>query len=316
MIDVKAVAERLQKLYRKEYKDDRAERIICTGDVIKRDYTDADVIPLAADHPIRKATNLPGIPFNKIVQIAGNPDTGKSTIAALSMIAAQESGAQVILWDAEEKFDAFRFEALGGKAESLLLARTNEILKGGELIRNYINTCKEQDPDCKILVVWDSVGASQSRSHAERQLDSEKHQQPGQDAKENGSVCKMLSALFSQYPDSLCVLLINQVYDKIGFGQKGQAATGGKKIEFHSSLIIHMKREKIISKKVDKLFVKTGIISKLTVAKNHLSQDPNSIYQMNFFISFDAMTVCDSAFKKKEDEVEEVETDESETDES
>ncbi len=291
-IDVSKIIANAQALY---VKDKKIQSIICTGDSVKSVYKAEDLIPLPKGHPLQELTGLPGIPYNKIVQVAGKPDTGKSTIAGELMASAQRANIQVILFDSEDKFDASRFKShFKGDPSQILMIKTNEILKGGELIRKYITMVKEQDKDAKILVVWDSVGGSQSRSHAERELDSEKHAQPGQDAKENGSLMKMMVALINKYPDSIAVYMANQTYAKIGFMQHGDAAAGGTKIEYHSSLIVFLRRIKVLTKTVDKVLVKRGIITRATVTKNHLSQSATSVHQLDFEITADGARLTDS----------------------
>jgi RecA/RadA recombinase len=298
-IDLQKIVSDMQKLYSK---DKRSQSIISTGDSVKTTYTDKDVCPLPKGHPLRELAGLPGIPFNKIVQVAGKADTGKSTFASETMSAAQKAGIQVILWDSEDKFDASRFTKFGGNPANVLLIKTNEILKGGELARRYITAIKDQDENAKILFVWDSVGGSQSRSHAEREMDSEKHAQPGQDAKENGSVMKALVALINKYPDSIAVYLANQTYAKIGFMQHGDAASGGAKIEYHSSFIIFLKRVKHLTKVVKGVTTKYGIISRATVTKNHLSQSETSIHQLDFQVTANGSVLTDSVEGDEEDD--------------
>lgn len=290
-VDVSKIVSDMQKLYAK---DKKVSQLISTGDKVKTEYKLTDVAPASEGHPIRQLFGLLGIPYNKIMQWAGSPDTGKSTVGGELMAASQKSGHQIIIWDSEDKFDAHRFKThFGGEPKDVLLIKTNEILKGAELARKYIIAVKEQDPEAKILFVWDSVGGSQSRSHAERELDSEKHAQPGQDAKEVGSVMKVLTALFNKYPDSIAVYLVNQVYAKIGFMQHGDAASGGKKLEFHSSGIVFLKRIKVLTKVVNKVKVKYGIITRATVTKNHLSQGKTSVHQMDFIITAEGCKVSD-----------------------
>lgn len=297
-IDVRSIISDMQKLYQK---DKKIQSIITTGDSVKIKYTDKDVVPLPQGNPLRELTGLPGIPYNKIIQIAGKPDCGKSTLAGELMASAQKAGIQVILFDSEDKFDAARFQGhFKGDPAQILMIKTNEILKGGELARRYITAVKEQDDSAKILFVWDSVGGSQSRSHAERELDSEKHAQPGQDAKENGSLMKMLVALINKYPDSIAVYLANQTYAKIGFMQHGDAASGGTKIEYHSSLIVMLKRIKVLTKTVKGVVTKYGIITRATVSKNHLSQGQTSVHQLDFQVTADGAKMIDSLENEEE----------------
>lgn len=297
-IDLNKIVKDMRKLYDK---DKKVQTIISTGADIKQSYTNEDVIPLPKSHPINQLTNLPGLPFNKIVQVAGKPDTGKSTFAGEVMASAQASGATVILFDSEDKFDANRFKNhFKGNPSEILMIKTNEILKGGELARRYITAVKEQDENAKILFVWDSVGGSQSRSHAERELDNEKHAQPGQDAKENGSLMKVLVALINKYPDTIAVYLANQTYAKIGFMQHGDAASGGAKIEYHSSLIVMLKRIKVLTKVVKGVTTKYGIISRATVTKNHLSQGETSVHQLDFKITANGAELTEAVEEDEE----------------
>lgn len=272
----------MQKLYSK---DKKASSIIVTGDAIKAEYTDDDVVSLPESHLLRQLSGLPGLPYNKIAQVAGKPDSGKSTAAAELMVAAQKQGAQVIIWDSEDKLDTGRLTTMGGDPSKLLVIKTNEILKGGELARKYITAVKEQDADAKILFVWDSAGGSQSRSHAERELDSEKHAQPGQDAKETGSIMKMLVAIINKYPDSIAVYIANQTYAKIGFMMKGDAMSGGAKLEYHSSFIVTLKRIKVLTQTVNGVMMKRGIITRATVIKNHLGANKTSVHQKDFEVT-------------------------------
>lgn len=290
-VDTGKIVQDIRALYKK---DEKALKIICAGDAVKTTYSEEDVVPLPSGHPLRELIGLPGIPFNKIVQVAGKPDCGKSTWAAEAVVSAQKAGIQVIYWDSEDKLDANRLRAMGGAPEDMLVIKTNEISRGGEIVRKYITAVKDQVKDAKMLVVWDSVGGSQSRSHAERELDSERHAQPGQDAKENGSVMKTIVALINKYPDSIAFYMVNQTYAKIGFMQKGDAAAGGTKIEYHSSFIVMLKRIKVLTKQVKGVMTKYGIVTRATATKNHLSQGQTSVHQLDFQVTAAGSQLADT----------------------
>jgi len=297
--DIQAIVSDVQKLYNK---DKKSQNMIVTGDTIRQTYTAKDGVPIPAGHPIRELVGLPCLPYNKIVQVSGPPDSGKSTCAGELLASAQNTGHIGAVWDAEDKFDAQRFDTkFKGKAADLIIIKTNEILQGGEKMRKSVIAIKTRYPDAKILLVWDSVGGSQARGAAERELDSEKHGQPGQDAKENGAVMKMFVGLINKYPDSISILLINQVYAKIGFMQHGDAESGGKKVEFHSSLIVRLKRIKPLIKTVKGLKVKYGILTRATVSKNHLSQSETSLHQLDFNIEASGSKVSEEQSEGDDD---------------
>lgn len=298
--DIKSIVSDVQKLYAK---DKKAQGMITSGDHIRQEYKAENGVPIPAGHPLSELVGLPCVPYNKITQIAGPPDSGKSTSSGQLMAAAQKSGHVVILWDSEDKFDAKRFDTqFGGFSSDLLVVKTNEILQGGEKVRKLAITVKERYPDAKIFIVWDSVGGSQARGAAERELDSEKHGQPGQDAKENGQVMKMMVGLINKYNDAIAIVLINQVYAKIGFMMKGNQASGGSKIEYHSSLIIMLKRIKVLTKIVKGRETKTGILTRATVVKNHLSQSATSLHKLDFEITASGATVAEIQAESDEDD--------------
>ncbi len=277
--------------------------MITTGDTIRQVYTENDGVPVPEGHPLRELVGLPCVPYNKITQISGPPDSGKSTSSGQLMASAQKSGHLVILWDSEDKFDAQRFDTkFGGNSKDLALVKTNEILQGGEKIRKLVNATKQKYEDAKIFIVWDSVGGSQARGAAERELDNEKHAQPGQDAKENGTVMKMLVGLFNKYNDSVSVLLINQIYKKMGFMQHGDQESGGNKIEFHSSYILRLKRIKTLTKIIKGRKYKYGILTRGTVGKHHLSPSELSLHQLDFEITANGARVSDEQSEDDSDE--------------
>lgn len=277
-----SVLDRVKALHAK---DPSIQKILDTKSEAKV-FSETDGVPLPPENPIRQMTGLPCLPFNKVVQLMGKPDTGKSTTSGEVMAAAQKAGFEVIVWDSEDKLDLNRYDQeFKGDSTKLHVIKTNEIRKGGQLVKDYVKVLKEDNKAAKILIVWDSVGASVSRSETERNLADERHGQPGQDAKETGSVIRHWVGTFNAHPDSLCVLLVNQTYAKIGFMQHGDQAKGGSGIEYFSSLIIGLKRVKTLTKTVKKQKVKYGIITRATVTKNHLSQGKTSIYQSDFVIT-------------------------------
>ncbi len=286
----------LQGMYAK---DKTQKAMFKEGDEIK-EYTRDDGIPLDDDHPIKILLELPCFPYNKIIQFAGNPDTGKSTMSAAAIVAAQRAGWIVVVWDAEDKFDMQRLAKLGGDPAKILLIKTNEILQGGEKVRKSVWAIKKRYPDAKILVVWDSVGGSQSRAHAESELDGKKKPQPGVDARENSMVMKAFVGLFNKFPNSICIYLANQVYAKIGMFQLGDAQSGGKKVEFHSSVIVTTKRlKKLTVVGDDGVKRKIGVIVSMSVHKNHLSSSDASVDELFFKITARGIELTTNPFDKK-----------------
>jgi RecA/RadA recombinase len=299
-IDINQIVKNAQKLYGK---DTQGAAMLGSGVLLRRPTKPEEFILAPEGHPWLELTGLLGLPYDSIIQIAGSYDSGKSTLAGEFMAAGQRQGVYVILGDSEKKFDKIRFEKhFGGDAAQLLVVQSTMIRKLAGGMLKYINTIKEADKSAKILLVHDSVGGSVSRARAEREIDADSSNQPGSEAVENSDYMKHIVATMDKYPGSISLLLINQMTDKIGFGQKGQSRSGGHKISFHSSMIIEMKKIKTLTKVVKGVEVKTGIVTQAKIDKNHLSQTENSVNKMNIMVTAGGWSKTDFSFEKNEGE--------------
>ncbi len=299
-VNVSQIVASAQALYGK---DKTGAAMLGTGAALRRPTKPEEFVLAPKDHPWQALTGLLGIPYDSIVEVAGAYDSGKSTLAGELMAEAQRNGVYVILGDSEKKFDKARFEKhFGGSSADLLVVQSTMIRKLAGGMFKYIHTIKAADPEAKIFLVHDSIGGSVSRSRAERDIDDEKSNQPGSEAVENSDYMKHAVAMMDKYPGSIALLLINQMTDKIGFGQKGQSRSGGHKISFHSSLILEMKKIKTLTKVVKGVETKTGIITQAKVDKNHLSQSENSVNKMNILVTAKGWSSTDFSFDKAEDD--------------
>lgn len=291
------IVARTQALYAK---DKAGADMITTGACLKRPVAPEEfVLAPRPDHPWVKLTGLLGMPYNHILQVAGGYDAGKSTLAGEFMAAAQKQGIYVILGDSEKAFDSLRFEKyFGGNASQLLLVSSTAIRKLAGGMFKYIDTIKASDPSAKIFLVHDSIGGSISRARAEHDIDSKDGTQPATEAVENSDYMKHLEARIDKYPDSIAVLLVNQMTDKIGFGQKGQARSGGHKLSFHSSVIVEMKKIKTVTRTVNKVVTKTGIVVRAKIDKNRLSTTETSVHEMNIAVTVSGWNDTDFTFDK------------------
>lgn len=233
-------------------------------------------------------TGIMGVPFGRIVQIAGKPDSGKSTTAMMFMKAAQKQGVLVILWDAENKFSSRRYkESMGGDPSSIIVTTNKNIVEGAQQVVDIIHVTKETNPDQKILVVWDSVGGTLNSSEDEENNDYSK--QPGVTAKEVGWAIKRFNQLMERFRNretgkhSMAVLAINQVYANIG--SVGTKQKGGSALEYFSSLILELTRKQALTRVRQGQQKRFGIVSRAKVAKNHLFDGEECIAELDLVVS-------------------------------
>lgn len=290
-IDIDKLVKKAQESYEK--KEAGLAKQLSTGFSIANSERDEDYVLWSGGEHWKQLTNLKGLPFGRIVQIAGRPDSGKSTHAAAFMKYAQDQGHLVILWDAERKFGRKRFdEKIGGSSDNLLVVNTNKIIDGAKAVAHFINAAKEMNPDVKILIVWDSVGASLN-STEDKDDNEDYSQQPGVTAKENSYAIRKFNKLINKYMNqktgehTISVLLINQNY--VNIGSVGYTEKGGSEIYYLSSIIIQLSRVKDLTRVKQSQKYKYGIISRARVKKNHLFDGNECIAEIDLVISADGV---------------------------
>lgn len=241
----------------------------------------------------RPLTGILGSPFGRIIQIAGKPDSGKSTLAMLLMAAAQKNGVLVILWDAEKKFSVNRYEhRMGGNSKIIPTTRSKKIISGARQVAQYVRAAKDLNPDCKILIVWDSVGASLNSVEDDDEED-DYSKQPGVSAKEVSWAIKKFNNLIERYRDTktgqetISIVCVNQTYSQIG--SPGQKEKGGQELEYLSSLILQMTRKQDLHKQVKGQKMKYGIVTRAKVKKNHLFDGEECVAEMDLVVSSDGI---------------------------
>jgi RecA/RadA recombinase len=239
-------------------------------------------------------TGIWGLPFGRIVQIAGKADSGKSSTSLLFQKAAQEMGCLVILWDSEGKFDSKRFkDRMGGRPELIPTSTTRNIVHGAQQTVAYVKAAKELKPSQRILIVWDSVGGSVNSAETEENDDFSR--QPGVTAREVSWAIRRFNQLIDKYRDqesgeyTVAVLCINQVYANIG--SVGNKQKGGGELEYLSSLILEMTRFKTLTRQRQGQRIKYGITTRTRVAKNHLFGGEDCVSEMVLAVSAGGITL-------------------------
>jgi len=153
------------------------------------------------------------------------------------------------------------------------------------------------NPALKILIVWDSVGATLNST--EDKEDTENYSlQPGVSAKETSGAIHKFQKLMNKFmnketgEESIAVLAINQTYTSIGMGAPSQIEKGGGTLYYLSSIIIQLSRKQDLTRVKDGEKYKYGIVSRAKVKKNHLFDGDESIYQMDLVVSADGIRLA------------------------
>jgi RecA/RadA recombinase len=295
VIDIGTLVAEARKAYDK--KEGGLAKQISTGTSISRPKDDADFIIWTGGSHWEKLTLMKGIPFGRIVQISGKPDSGKTTHVMGFMKNAQEQGVLVILFDTERKFNAARYDAhIGGDSSSIIVVDTNMIIDGARAIAEIVNAAKEKNPDLKILIAWDSIGASLNRTEDNDETE-DMSKQPGVTAKEINFAIHKFNKLIAKYrsrehgKDSIAVLVVNQVYANIG--SRGVTDKGGGGLYYASSIILQLSRKNDLVRVRGGDKYKYGITTRAKVKKNHDFSGDECIAELDLVISADGVHLAD-----------------------
>jgi recombination protein RecA len=301
-LDIKKLVKAVKGRYTK--KKASLARDIKTGADIKMSTDPADYIVSEDVEFWKPLTGIIGVPFGRIVQIAGQPNSGKSTTAMTFMKAAQHDGVLVALWDSEGKFSSKRFEkSIGGNPAIIPLCTSRNIVEGAQEVISIVKGVKEQNPKTKILIVWDSVGATLNTAEDEENEDYSK--QPGVTAKQVSWAIRRFNQLIERYRDekngdyTIAVLCINQVYANIG--SVGFKQKGGAELTYLSSIILELTRKKTLKRVRKGVKKQYGIVARANVVKNHLFDGEETIAELDLIVSADGISLFDESLMARED---------------
>jgi RecA/RadA recombinase len=208
-----------------------------------------------------------GIRFGNFVQIAGDPDSGKTTLSLLSIKCAQEQGYGVIYVETEGKTGEDDLIAAGIDPKGVITVHTKITEEMYDGMNLAIEAFFAQFPGEKLLVVIDSYGNSLSMRDSTIEL-VESNAMVGGAAKTNRTGISALAA--KQITDPIAVLVVNYTYDNMG--SPGKTNAGGKALDFHCMLTLQSQRTGWYEKTVDSEKVRAGAFVKWRVYKNHYAK--------------------------------------------
>jgi len=288
------------KTVQKGIKDEKRKGSIKMGSQmspISKDPKDYVVLPDALDWEYCTG-GLLGLPFGKLVQTAGDSDTGKTSFAITCMKAAQEQETAVLYVETEGKTSKNDLENWGVDTDNVMLVQSGVAEEAFTSMFELWDGFFDKYPDGKLLVIIDSWGNTISMRDEDIDLTSE-NQKPGGQAKTNRlSVNKMIAKMQA---DKVALLVVNYTYDNMG--SPGKTNAGGKAIHFFTYVGFQTKRIGWIEKTVNKEKVRVGAKVRWTTYKNHAAKGAGyaTPHHIDFNITADGM-VRDGVEKETESE--------------
>lgn len=208
-----------------------------------------------------------GLRFGHFVQIAGEPDSGKTSISLLAIKHAQEQGYAVIYVETEGKTSEEDLIAAGIDPNGVITIRSKIVEEAFDAANLAIDAIFNDFPQAKLLFVFDSYGNTISMRDSELKL-TEKTAMVGGPAKTNRLGIGAIAAKQINYP--IACLIVNYTYDNMG--SPGKTNAGGKALNFHCMLTIQSSRKSWYEKTVDKVKVRAGANVLWKTYKNHYAK--------------------------------------------
>lgn len=249
------------------------------------------------DECLHSVLGLPGMPLGHITQIFGLSDTGKTSLMFHTAAQAQAQGVLPVIIVTEGKVDWDRAAAMGFDKESAIV---NEDLDFLEDAFNFIDKITSDvsmgELPYDVMILWDSVGNTLSRDEVEMKKDGtwEKKSTMMKAAKVISERMRVISKKINEtrkisYPKAVGLMILNQAYTQPPAFPGGMSKTvpyGGNAIWYRSSLVLKTSRRKKLAATKDGIKMGFGIVSKITVDKNHIS---NTAYEGEFVITADSI---------------------------
>lgn len=256
---------KLSEDIRKQFKDDKkiSQKIGTGSNLSKLEAKDYIKMP----EWWQQCTGVPGLPFGKLVMIAGDSDSGKTSVAIESMKAAQFQGVGIIYVETEGKTNESDLANWGIDPSGLLVIKSSMAEEAFTLLFSAWDNFHTTYPGEHLLVVFDSIGNVVSQRDAEIDL-MEQNSKPGGKGQINRLALNKMIAKRDE--GNTAILIINYTYDNIG--SPGKTNAGGKSVNFFSSLTFQTSRRGWVERqeKGEKLRVGAEVTWKLF--KNHLDR--------------------------------------------
>ena len=205
-----------------------------------------------------------GIPFGRVLEIAGEESHGKTALALeLAAMAQKQHAAHVVFYDAEGSFAAKWARARGVDTDNMHLVRTYNVTeekksRGDKLVRvrRQLNSAEiftelkmlierlhQTDPERPIVLVVDSIASLVTPGEHGKNIED-------YTMRETPALAVFMSQLLRKWNpicrnNNVLMVCINQLRTKPGvaFGDP-RYTPGGKALPFHASVRVRMARVK------------------------------------------------------------------------
>lgn len=285
IINMKFKMSQLAESIKKEFKDSDLSKLVGSGSNLSQAKPEDFLIMPKWWQDI---ANVPGLPYKKMVMIAGETDSGKTTASIVAMKAAQEQDVGIIYVETEGKTTEKDLVDWGVDPEGVLLIQSSIAEEAFELLFVAWDKFVQNYPNTPLLVIIDSIGNVLSKRDSEIDL-TEENSKPGGKGKINRLAINKMMAKRNE--SKVALLIVNYTYDNIG--SVGKTNAGGKALNLFASLIFQTSRKGWYERTVNKQKVRSGVLVSWKLYKNHLDRSADKKKEFTLKITSEGVECLD-----------------------
>ena len=208
-----------------------------------------------------------GIPVGRITEISGLEQTGKSLICAHILAETQKRGGVGVMIDTESSVSREFFEAVGVDVKRLVWVQAETVEDIFAAIESIIKTVRESDKDKIVTITVDSIAGVSTKKELAGDWDKD-----GYATDKAIIISKAMRKITNTIArQKIALVFTNQLRQKMGvmFGDPW-VTSGGKSLQFHSSVRIRLTKLSTIKKRERKVERIIGVKVRALCMKNRL----------------------------------------------
>jgi recombination protein RecA len=179
-----------------------------------------------------------------IIEIYGGEATFKTGILENTLASAQKHGYYTGLIATEYALDYRRAKSVGLRDEELIILDCETMEDVYDQIRSLVREIRAEDEVTPILIGWDSIAATPTRSELAEKADLETSDM-GRSALQMSKMFRRLMRFL--FKNKVCLICINQTRTNLAqmFGSK-ESTYGGRALRFYATIRIRVRKVKDI----------------------------------------------------------------------
>lgn len=219
------------------------------------------------DTIISNRADVGGFPCGRVIEIAGWESSGKTLLALEAVRSVQNMGGYALYIDIEHSLDFEWIASLGIDIKKVTwVSNIDTVEQVFETIEIALQKIEEHYPKLKnkpILVVWDSLAATTTKTEQNSEYDDH---EMAQRARSIGRSLRKINTTLNKF--NVCFMILNQLRQNVGNIYQKETTPGGNSPKFMSSVRMHMTRTSPIEKGPEKIKATIGYNTKVKIIKN------------------------------------------------